>query len=194
MTSRGSGVRTIPDFSVLCDDSARNAVVLHLEESIDRFDLMKGVANEARPVRFRAPHGKRSWPDLVATDAVVLYLISRRFREALHDAGISGWHTRKVEVDGDANRDHELLVITGRCGAVDDQLSERTSRKNKSGVQYTVWSGLFFDPATWDGSDVFCPADSGLIFMTRRAVTAIEEAKLENVRLDNGIKFERLAL
>jgi len=165
-----------------------------LEESIDRFDLLKGVAAEARPVKFRAPDGRRSWLDLVATDAVVLYVISRRFREALRDAGISGWHTRKVEVNGDVGREHELLVITGRCGAVDDQLSERASRKNKGGVPYTVWTGLFFDPATWDGSDVFCPADSGLIFMTRRAVTAVKEAKLKNVRLDDGNNFERLAL
>lgn len=194
MTSPGSEVRAIPNFSVLCDDSARNAVVLHLEETTDRFDLLKGVETETRPVRFRAPPGRHGWPDLVATDAVVLYLISTRFRDALRDADISGWHTRKVEVNRDVGGDHELLVVTGRCGAVDDQLSERASRKNKSGVQYMVWTGLFFDPATWDGSDAFCPADSGLIFMTRRAATAIEKAKLKNVRLDDGISFERLAL
>ena len=164
-----------------------------MEGEADRFELLKAVADEAQPVRFRVVQGSR-WPDLIATDAIVLYLVSARFRKVLRDAGISGWHSRRVEVADVVSRDYELLVVTGRCGAIDDGCSVQSPRQNRSGVAYTVWTGLFFDPATWDGSDVFSPADSGLIFMTQRACDAIRRAKLRNVRLDYGPTFERLAL
>lgn len=183
----------IPDFSVLCDAHSKGAVVLLVEDEVNRFALLKGQVDEATAVRCR-PTAGRHWFDVVATDTIVSYAISARMRSVLREAQANGWHTRKIAANGVMVEGHELLVVTGRCGPVDNKRSAFEMRQSKRGVGYPVWTGLFFDPTTWDGSDVFCPSDSGMIFITERVCEAIRKAKLENVLLRRGIDFERNAL
>lgn len=193
MKSSGRDKLTMPGFCVLCESQTKDTVVLELLESADRFELLKGRLDESMPVPARAPAGRR-WLDLVATDTVVVYAVSARFQAVLREAGATGWHTRAIDVGGSLVRGHELLVVTGSCGPVDDTKSGYRVQYNREGVGYPVWTGLFFDPTSWDGSDVFCPSDSGMIFITERVCEAIRRGMLENVFLRAGSDFERNAL
>ena len=56
--------------------------------------------------------------------------------------------------DGDRLQGYVGLSIRGRCGPIDDSLSERVPKQYPGGV-FPVLKGMYFDPATWDGSDVF---------------------------------------
>jgi hypothetical protein len=55
-----------------------------------------------------------------------------------------------------------------------------------------VWKGLFFDPASWDGSDFFMPAHKvGHLFVVEEVKRAFEKAKISNVKFEPLDQFER---
>lgn len=58
-------------------------------------------------------------------------------------------------------------------------------RENHRGVQVPFWTGIEFDEATWDGSDIFRGADesSDFILTTLKAYKALIDAKIRNVEL-----------
>lgn len=44
-----------------------------------------------------------------------------------------------------------------------------------------MWIGLYFDPVSWDGSDVFLPKGNGRTFITEDLKSALERAGITNV-------------
>ncbi len=57
---------------------------------------------------------------------------------------------------------------------------------------FPVWKGLLFDPALWDGSDLFMPAQRfGFIFVVEAVKKAFERAKIRNVAFTALDQFER---
>jgi hypothetical protein len=56
------------------------------------------------------------------------------------------------------------------------------------------WKGLFFDDASWDGTDVFTPVHSGFVCVTRRAKELFEETAFTNMRFVALADVERLVL
>lgn len=55
----------------------------------------------------------------------------------------------------------------------------------------TVLKGLFFDPATWDGSDFFMPAaDRGWQFVTDDVRRAFKRAKVKNLEFTAAAERE----
>ncbi|MBN1206565.1 MAG: hypothetical protein JXB05_16885 [Myxococcaceae bacterium] len=57
---------------------------------------------------------------------------------------------------------------------------------------FPVWKGLFFDPASWDGSDFFMPAQRfGFVFVVEEVKKTFERAKIRNVKFTPLDQFER---
>ncbi len=103
---------------------------------------------------------------------------------SLQEAGISGWSTYPVELfgkQGEPLGTYHGLIVHGRCGAIDDSRSERTTKEFPAAV-LPIWRGLYFDEDSWDGADIFMPSDeTGWIFVTERA-KHIFAARAKNVR------------
>jgi hypothetical protein len=105
--------------------------------------------------------------------------------------GFTGWATYPVELHGkdDALIDGYVgIAVTGRCGAIDDGLCVPIWQEYPGGI-FAEWRGMFFDPATWDGSDFFTPEGSyhPSILVTEDVVHALRKARVSNVdaeRLD----------
>jgi hypothetical protein len=101
--------------------------------------------------------GCREPTDVVRTTLALPVLLGERVVDLLRSSGFTGWRLVPVELRhkaGDVLSTYHYLCVHGRCGAIDDSRSERMEKRFPGGV-FPVLKGLYFDPATWDGSDIF---------------------------------------
>jgi hypothetical protein len=113
-----------------------------------------------------------------------LWIVSPAFRAALADAGCTGWSTTAVVVlaeheDRVVTSEHGVLVVEGRCGPIDYERSSpipgsRTGRR-----------GLYFELDSWDGSDVFAPADSMRVIYTKKAIDALRSHRVPGLAYES---------
>ena len=164
-------------------------MALHVEavdEIADSCALYAAQWRPSSPIVFRSKKGasgSRAY-DLIGTTHVILKLISARVVSAL--APFTGWTTYPVEVYG---RKGELipgyrgLAVTGRCGPIDNRRSQPRicPPPVPQGQPVRRWFGLYFDSATWDGSDVFVPEGTGLTVVTEAVKVALQHNKITNV-------------
>src|SRR5581483_6494215 len=122
--------------------------------------LWEGLLTPAGPVVFVRDEGSRLFDWVPTTHSVVV--ISPRVCEALNAASATGWRTFPIRVaDVPASEGYVGLSILGRAQA-NWSLSEKIERPHQHDVP--AWRGLFFDPESWDGSDLFLV--SGQIVVT----------------------------
>ena len=135
----------------------------------------------AEPLRLRRNSGRREPGDRGWGGSTAIVLISPRFVAALRYAGCTGWSTYPVEIVGGEAPGFAGLAVTGRCGPIDAD----TYGRDAADPPWRV--GIGFDPASWDGSDVFAPYPRTKTLLSDRARKALEVARLKNVG------FERLS-
>jgi hypothetical protein len=75
-----------------------------------------------------------------------------------------------------------VLCVEGRSGPIDDALGERVTLPPPvpGGRAGPGLRGLYFEPDTWDGSDVFAPEGTTPTLMTQDVGRAIERLKPTN--------------
>ncbi len=131
--------------------------------------------------------------DLVGTTVATLKLVSPRFVETLEEDDITGWTTFPVDLAVEGASGYAGLAVNGRCGAIDDTLSERITIPPPvpEGNAGPGLRGLYFRRGTWDGSDVFTSEDSASIFVTAAVKEALEEAGITGVEFSRLSKIER---
>jgi hypothetical protein len=85
--------------------------------------------------------------------------------------------------DGSELPGYHGLAVTGRCGPIDDSLSDEVVLPPPvpRGRARRALRGICFDSATWDGSDVFTPEGYTASFVVERVKTAVEAAGITNV-------------
>lgn len=161
----------------------------------DPFALARGEERPSKPIEFvraegRVPH------DLIGTTYAVLTLVSEKFRSVLEDHGFTEWTTFPVEivVDGNALPGYEGLAVTGRCGAIDDDLSERVivPPPVPGGAAMPHFRGLCWPPESWDGSDLFMAENYSGVFVVERVKDALEAAGITNVAFRRLSEVERM--
>lgn len=60
------------------------------------------------------------------------------------------------------------------------------------GGVFPYWRGLYFDPDTWDGSDIFMPGGrTGWVFVLDHVRDALEKAHVKNVAFQRLDEVER---
>ena len=185
-------------FHELSDADLRGAVVAEPVASLSGSALRAIALGERVPrstLRFTPAQGSRP-KDMAATTWIVPFLLSPRFVEVLGD--FSGWraHAAEIELRDGTRADYGALAVTGRSGPIDQERSERIKLPPAApgGIAVPGLRGLLFDPASWDGSDVFTPEGSTFVFVSERVREAIEAARLTNVALERITEIERMVL
>ena len=168
-----------------------------IDEVESEYALFKGELRPRRAVRFGWRQGRRV-RDIIWTTLPPLVLISKRFRDVLERAGLTGWSTYPVKVydqEGRQVRGFFGLAVTGLAGAVDNSRSKRVWRGPwvEGGPKSQNYLGMFFKDDEWDGTDIFRPQKSSWIIVTERFKKALEEADLDvrNVKFDKLSTYER---
>lgn len=151
----------------------------------DEFAVTRAEMIPPKPVRARWAMGSKKPGDVIWTTYYsVPLLVSERVIRMLRDEGFKGWRTYEVDLRG--NDDAPILgyyglAVHGRCGPIDNAKSVQVPKQYPGGV-FPVWKGLYFDPTTWDGSDIFMPEGrKGSKFVAEGVKQAFEKAKVKNV-------------
>jgi hypothetical protein len=122
--------------------------------------------------------------DLIGTTHAVLFLISDRVVEVLRRIDATGWATYPVTVqgkDGALVAGYQGLAVDGRAGPEVPSASADVTYHAGAGVRpFPARLGIFFDPATWDGRDVFLIRGAARVIVTERVRAALEAAKITN--------------
>jgi hypothetical protein len=128
------------------------------------------------------------------TTHVIPIIISDSVVQLLRSHGFTGWSLYEVSVhdkQGQMIPGYHGLSITGRCGKIDWTKGVEVPRIFPGGI-FPVWKGLFFDPESWDGSDLFMPSElKGYVFVVEDVKKAFERAKIRNVDFTPLDQFER---
>jgi hypothetical protein len=197
MVLKSSSDAELGDVWLIEEAGLKQAIRVRPHEPIDDpIGLLKGHV-PAQRLAFKRHSGKQV-TDLLATTYAVLFLVSERFRRLLRDSSVTGWATLPVMVEGlaaTAPPHHELFLVTGRCGPLDNSRSPRVWRDSPvpGGKPYQTWVGLYFDPGTWDGSEIFCPDGSGHVFVVGRVRDVLAD-NVSNVRFRPILSVERTML
>lgn len=129
--------------------------------------------------------GRSKPSDFIYTTSAHPTLISDRVLGILKREGFTGWRTYPIRLfgkNGARISGYHGLAIHGRCGPLDDSRSVKRDTVYPGGV-FPEWYGLFFDPTTWDGSDLFMTSSPQTwLFVVEAVKRAFEKAKVTNVK------------
>lgn len=144
--------------------------------------LFRGELHLSEPLRVKYALGGAP-RDVIYTTSIVPLLVTRRVVDLMSEYRFTGWRTFEVLLYG--KRDQLIegyigLAITGRCGAIDEMQAEIVIRDYPGG-RFPDRKGKFFDPETWDGSDIFTSEGSVTKFAVDQVRKAFERAKVTNI-------------
>ncbi|MCC6694190.1 MAG: hypothetical protein IT365_01040 [Candidatus Hydrogenedentes bacterium] len=130
---------------------------------------------------------KRTY-DLRITEWAGIHLYSLRFIALLQACSFTGFRPFEASILDDDNEEVKRLPccglsVLGRCGPIDESLTRRVWVKRKALPDGGYWEGrgTYFRPDSWDGSDIFCPPETRITFVTRKVKDAVESARMTNV-------------
>lgn len=121
----------------------------------DPYALLRGEASVTAPLVIRRYLGGERPRDVCAATYASPLFVSERVVELL--APFSGWSTYPIELyarDGQHVSGYYGLVVTGRCGPWVRERSEAVWQEFPGACTIGM-RGTFFDPDSWDGSDLF---------------------------------------
>lgn len=158
------------------------------------FKLSRGEQTTSTPVQVTWASGSLIPGDIVWTHANNPLIVHERVIDILQANQVTGWTTYPAEVRSKNGQEYPGffgLAITGRCARVN--LSKSTVVLGEyPGGWVPHFLGHFFDPETWDGSEIFMEAPDSMgmtsthLFITNRVRQVLTKAKIRNLR------FERL--
>lgn len=131
--------------------------------------------------------------EVIWTTHAVPIIVSDSVVQLLRSHGFTGWSLYDVTLHdkkGELIPGYHGLAITGRCGDIDWSKGIPEPKVYPARVS-TVWKGLFFDPASWDGSDLFMPANTVHVCVVEAVKKAFKKAKVRNVVFEALDQFER---
>lgn len=159
--------------------------------------LGRGELVPDQPIRFRRSEvsGER-YTDLIPT-SIALDLAHERIVDCLRTRGFTGWSTYPVEIIGENTSpipQYYGFSTVGRCGPIDSSKSIRTTLPPlvPDGPERDVMLGEYFDPDSWDGSDIFCPEGTIATFVLEPVKIALEEIRASNILFRPVTEVENL--
>jgi hypothetical protein len=165
------------DVAGLCSLARGNSQLQIRIEGADGNDLLRGRQRTARLAGRVIQRGRPG--DLIGFGWAGVYLMSERMRTFLEGSGLTGWIAHAVQVESDLlDGPIWLLGVSGRSGP-----TYSAARNPLPGLPRL---GEFLDPATWDGSDFFCPENLVGFLVTARAAAALRKARLRNLQIECG--------
>jgi hypothetical protein len=163
----------------------RDALIVRLESERGAAENWKLVNGELRPddaIVFRYHIGATAM-DLVGTTYSSRVLLSDRIIAALNAANLRGFLAYPCHIfgkDGNEIAGYRGFSVTGRCGPPDD--SQLDNSKELQGNQFAKVKGLYFDPKTWDGSDIFLVQNTRHICVTQAVYDTVQALNPSNIR------------
>ena len=147
--------------------------------------LLKGEMRPYEPIDFRRDSGSKP-QDLMGATSVAFLLMSDRFTDALLEERVTGWGTYPVRLYDKAELElpgYYGLAVTGRAGPGDRNKTriELQPPPVPQGQAMHAELGMYFEPESWDRSDIFIPEGTTAVCVVERVKQALEKRKLTNI-------------
>jgi len=159
------------------------SIDLSVEEG---FAVVRGELEVQEPVTVRWVSGRRKPQDFVWTSIVAPIVVSDKVLTALGAIRATGWVCYPVDLRGADDEPipgYSGVSVLGRCGPIQSERSVPTKKQYPGGI-FSVNQGYFFDERSWDGSDLFMPADrSGIVFVVERVMHALVKAGAKGMEM-----------
>ena len=149
--------------------------------------VLSGDPPDNSPIGARWAMGASSPGDVVWTTSALPLLISERLVRRLREARYSGWEVTPVSLlgkKGEPLPPYFFLQLNGRCGPIDYRQSRRINKTYPGGV-FPAWRGLYFDPNTWDGSDLFMAEGTGFKFVVEAVRETLVACLVKNLLFES---------
>jgi hypothetical protein len=158
------------------------------DDDWDDIAIFRGDQVPDRPVAFRRDEGRTRY-DLIGTTLALPKLVSDRFVEVLEQHELTGWRAYPVDVADELGGRMEGLnglVVTGRSGPPIEKWSDEVMipPQTSRGQFGTRLKGVYFEPDTWDETDLFLPGSAGFVLGSASAARAIRGAGITNVTIE----------
>jgi hypothetical protein len=169
-------------------------VSLRVYENMNDYKIFRGELELGIPIQFQTNIGKKVY-DVIPTGFPGLDLFSNKIIGTLVEDKISGWKTYPCEIyDRGNNRieGYSIFSVTGRCSAIDYSKSKKIMIQpfTLQGKPVEGIRGLYFDPDSWDGKDIFTPENSKFTFVTERVKKLFEKYRITNIQFKKITEFE----
>jgi len=153
--------------------------------------LLRGESTPTSPVVLGYHSGSKA-RDFVSCSLVAIRVISSRVATLFADAGFTGWCTFPITLshkDGMPIEGYAGLSVTGSCGPIDNSKSrlEWFDAPCEGGQRHRRRLGLFPEPDSWDGSDLFVAEGTATIFVVDAVKRALEKAKITNIKFERAV-------
>lgn len=161
-----------------------NAVCVDFVEDFDEWEVTRGE-RILPEYALCYPCMGRKYYDIIIPSRVCPFVVSGKIIDALTENNITGWKATSVRIAGKEDLRYYVLMITGRCGPVDYAKSERIIQKSPGGIDCPYIRGLYFEPESWDGTDIFVADNVSWIFCTGKVKKVIERIKATNISFES---------
>jgi hypothetical protein len=165
-------------------------VNVELADDEDPYRLTRGEWVPNKPLRCERDEGNRLL-DLIGTTWAVLQIVSDRVIDVLQRSDFGGWSTYPVEISREELKisGYQGLSVVGRCGSIshEDVMLEPAVPEGES---VEGWRGIYFDPDSWDGSDLFSPEGTASFIVTADVKRALEAIGATNFNFTRLTEFE----
>lgn len=164
------------------------------DEDLDSIVIHRAEKLPSKPVVFRHFMGGRP-RDLVGSGDI-LHIMSERVISILRAGPFTGWTTYPIELygkKGERIEGYHGFAVTGRCGRIQWRKGKKVRKPAPvpGGQPYDAWVGMYFNPKSWDGSDIFVPKGMTCTIMTEPVMQALAKAKVTNIDFTRLTEFER---
>lgn len=151
----------------------------HFDLPFDIIQLvMIGEYIPVEPVTVHQAMGGEPW-EVIWGDQIGALAVAQRVVNVLRAGNFSGWSAYHVVIYDDQGKEiqgYSGIAVTGRCGPID----YKRSRLVEVDTLIPDYVGLYFDPESWDGADLFF-ADRGRPFVVSEVRNALETADVSNL-------------
>jgi hypothetical protein len=158
------------------DAQKNSAIRFKSIQPYDEIGLKTGDFTVVESFPVKVDEGKKFY-DILWLQDVFNFSISNRIHSALIQAGITGWRSYPLQIDG---RDQEYwgIQVIGKAGSPIRPVE----------IGFTI--GLNFDPSTWDGSDMFLMQGTYFTLFSERLHDLLVKLKTTNLKLEETSTME----
>lgn len=166
-------------------------------ESISHVEISQycvGMFPNGRPEVFiQTGGGDKKAPRAIIASSLNLNLYHKDIISVFEKLGFTGWESYPVKIykrNGDLIDGYHAFSIKGKCGKYDLSKSKIINYTRDYGgniVTEKRYQGFYFNPDSWDGSDIFSMENKGWVNIVAEPVMR------ELIKFNTHLNYERLS-
>lgn len=159
---------------------------------------INGKFPNGKPITFVQSMGtEKTRRGLIIPSAMGFKLLHKKIIDIFTENRFTGWESYPVNIlckNGDVDGNYHAFIVKGVCGPYDTNRSKVIDYTADNGgfiLKEKRYQGMYFEPKSWDGTDIFMMKDTWITIVTSPVK---EELERLNVKLNITKLSEHLLL